>query len=290
MVFLAGVATADFGSGLVHWGADTWGRDDFPVVGQRLLVPFRVHHLNPDDFVRRSFIETNGDIALITIPVVAASGHSVQRSRGAAARGVRVRVLRHRQHDQSDSSVGAHAVAAPADWHAAVLPPLLGRAEHAEHHAHPYDRHYCITTGWCNRPLRRSAFSGGWRPRSLRSPVRGRGTTIGGTKRSSASARASRDALWVSRPRAARASAPRARNDRADVVRLRIRQRPALGSSRHCRFRHRAVPAFPHTSGTVNCVRCIRSSTCGRASTSRWWRRSSLAASAPFSAPTRRWR
>jgi ubiquitin-conjugating enzyme E2 variant len=30
---------------------------------------------------------------------------------------------------------------------------LLGRTEHAAHHTRPYDRHYCITTGWCNRPL-----------------------------------------------------------------------------------------------------------------------------------------
>jgi plasmanylethanolamine desaturase len=30
---------------------------------------------------------------------------------------------------------------------------LLGRTEHAAHHARPYDRQYCITTGWCNRPL-----------------------------------------------------------------------------------------------------------------------------------------
>jgi plasmanylethanolamine desaturase len=67
----AGVVAADFGSGLVHWGADTWGRDDLPVIGPRLLVPFRVHHINPDDFLRRRFLDTNGDAAVITIPVLA---------------------------------------------------------------------------------------------------------------------------------------------------------------------------------------------------------------------------
>jgi Lipid desaturase domain len=35
---------------------------------------------------------------------------------------------------------------------------LLGRKEHAAHHSQPYDRHYCITTGWCNRPLDAIAF------------------------------------------------------------------------------------------------------------------------------------
>lgn len=55
VVLLAGIATADFGSGMIHWTADTWGRDDLPLIGQRFLVPFRVHHVYPDDFHRRSY-------------------------------------------------------------------------------------------------------------------------------------------------------------------------------------------------------------------------------------------
>jgi len=35
---------------------------------------------------------------------------------------------------------------------------LLGRAEHAAHHERPYDVHYCITTGWCNRPAEAIGF------------------------------------------------------------------------------------------------------------------------------------
>src|SRR6188508_3881186 len=64
----AGIAAADFGSGIVHWSADTWGRDDCPLIGPRLLVPFRVHHINPDDFLRRRFVDTNGEVAAIAIP------------------------------------------------------------------------------------------------------------------------------------------------------------------------------------------------------------------------------
>jgi hypothetical protein len=67
---VGGMAAADFGSGLVHWSADTWGRDDLPLIGPRLLVPFRVHHINPDDFLRRRFIETNGDVAFLATPIL----------------------------------------------------------------------------------------------------------------------------------------------------------------------------------------------------------------------------
>ena len=48
----------------------------------------------------------------------------------------------------------AHMPAPPAPVRAMqACGLLLGRAEHAAHHGRPYDRRYCITTGWCNRPL-----------------------------------------------------------------------------------------------------------------------------------------
>src|SRR4029453_16514563 len=68
--FFGGITAADLASGLVHWAADTWGRDDLPVIGHRLLVPFRIHHLNPDDLLRRRFIDANGDPAFLTVPVL----------------------------------------------------------------------------------------------------------------------------------------------------------------------------------------------------------------------------
>jgi ubiquitin-conjugating enzyme E2 variant len=154
IALVAGVTTADFVSGLVHWGADTWGRDDFPVVGERLLVPFRVHHVNPNDFLRRNFVDTNGDVALVTIPVVVAL--LAIPLTGAWGPPVAVfgfafcaaGILTNQMHQW------AHMPAPPrliAMLQSCRL--LLGRREHAEHHQHPYDRHYCITTGWCNRPL-----------------------------------------------------------------------------------------------------------------------------------------
>ena len=57
LVIVAAGLAADLLSGLVHWGADTWGRETLPVLGRRFLRPFRVHHINPADFLRRDFID-----------------------------------------------------------------------------------------------------------------------------------------------------------------------------------------------------------------------------------------
>lgn len=155
----AGLAAADFGSGMIHWAADTWGRDDCPLIGPRLLVPFRVHHINPDDLLRRRFIDANGEVAAVTVPVllmliampIEHTWGGVVAVFGLALCGLGS--LTNQIHQWS------HMPSPPAPvrvMQACGL--LLGRDEHAAHHNRPYDRHYCITTGWCNRPLEAIGF------------------------------------------------------------------------------------------------------------------------------------
>jgi len=149
-----GLVAADFGSGLIHWAADTWGRDDCPIIGPRLLVPFRVHHINPDDFLRRRFIDTNGEVAAIAVPVLLlllALPLDTAWGGPVAVFGFAFCSLGSMTNQIHQ---WAHMPSAPIPVR--VLQRcgvLLDRTQHAAHHSRPYDRQYCITTGWCNGPL-----------------------------------------------------------------------------------------------------------------------------------------
>ncbi len=154
MVIAGAGVTADLLSGLVHWAADTWGRETLPVLGRRFLRPFRVHHTNPDDFLRRDFIDCNGDVAMLVLPMLAAA---TQIPLGTTVGDV--------------SAIFLWSLAAwmlPTNqvhqWAHMPEPPrlvaslqrrgvILSREAHHQHHVSPHVVNYCIATGWCNRWL-----------------------------------------------------------------------------------------------------------------------------------------
>ena len=153
LTIAAGAVFADFISGMVHWFADTWFEETMPILGRRLLRPFRVHHVNPGDFLRRNFVDTNGDVSMVMIPLLLLLF--------LVPAPVAVFLL------------AACIVAWPTNqvhqWAHMPRPPrivawlqskgvLLSHADHRLHHEAPYVEYYCIATGWLNRPLTRIRF------------------------------------------------------------------------------------------------------------------------------------
>ena len=152
-VVIAAALAADLVSGLVHWTADTWFSETMPVLGRRFLRPFRVHHVNPADFLTRDVIDCNGDVAMLNIPLLAVALALPDTPTGMAV---------------SLALLAFAAVSLPTNqvhqWaHMPSPPPLvrwlqrqgviLSSEAHARHHQEPYVANYCIATGWCNRWL-----------------------------------------------------------------------------------------------------------------------------------------
>lgn len=154
LAVVAGALAADFLSGLVHWAADTWGSESMPIIGRRLLHPFRVHHVNPDDFLRRRFIDTNGDVAFIVVPILAAACLLPLATAADLACAVFVTAFCAVGLLTNQTHQWAHMANPPLPVRALQKSGvILGRRAHAQHHFPPYVDHYCIATGWCNWPL-----------------------------------------------------------------------------------------------------------------------------------------
>lgn len=171
---LSAILTADFASGLVHWFMDTWGTVDMPVIGKTFIRSFREHHLAPAAMTKHSLTETNGDNCLLTLPVLLSLARSdvvLSQSRLSLANPavnaytflftmflVLFVCLTNQIHKWSHMhapSPPPHYVRVLQKMHI-ILPPK----HHNAHHTAPFDRYYCITTGWLNAPLEKLHF---WR-------------------------------------------------------------------------------------------------------------------------------
>lgn len=150
---LLGYPVADLVSGFIHWSADRVLSESAPYFGPHFVKPFRAHHADPRAIARHDFIETNGNTCIALIPFLAVSWWCLAGSPALQASAISLAFWLfwtnpiHRW---------AHADEPPAlvCW-LQRRRLILAPAHHAAHHGPPFDRCFCITSGWCNPLLDR---------------------------------------------------------------------------------------------------------------------------------------
>jgi ubiquitin-conjugating enzyme E2 variant len=161
LAMVAAMIVADFLSGLVHWGADTWGTVETPVLGSSLIRSFREHHVDPKSITQHDFIEANGNSCLVLLPLVALAFAFPSAPGawwglfGATFLGIVCFFLAatNEIHKRAHQDVPPPAFRALQRMYV-FLPPSV----HDIHHESPFARYYCITTGWMNAPLTAIGF------------------------------------------------------------------------------------------------------------------------------------
>ncbi len=156
-----GLIAADLSTGLLHWACDTFCGERTPLIGRALIAPFREHHLDPQAMTRKGFFRVSRASFFAMSAGLAVTWwredgvrtdcHSLV-AHGSWLVYSFAMVLTNQLH------MWAHArrVSAPVAW-LQRKGLIVAPARHARHHAAPYKRAYCITTGWSNPILDRLA-------------------------------------------------------------------------------------------------------------------------------------
>ena len=147
VVLLAALAVADFASGVVHFLFDNFGSPETPVIGQKFVLPFRVHHDDPMLMTHGDFIAVNADNVFVSLPVVVLGALALDPADhgylGLFVLGLVVAVVMTNQIHK-----WAHLPDVPDPVRRAQrLGLILSPTHHAVHHTAPYVANYCIAWG-----------------------------------------------------------------------------------------------------------------------------------------------
>lgn len=145
---LLGWLLADLLTGAFHWWEDRFGREDWPIIGQWLIVPNRLHHADPLAFTRHGFLARN--LASIAAAALAGalwwwlSGPSVLMFTTLIGSGLANEI--HRMAHQPSAAGPIITVIQQTGL-------LQSPKGHAAHHRPPHEVSYCVLTDWLNPAL-----------------------------------------------------------------------------------------------------------------------------------------
>ena len=159
LVAIVAMPAADFVSGMIHWFFDTWGNERTFWIGSRLIRPFRVHHAKPKDLLGSHFFTTNSDASVANLPFLLIALCIPLGSEAGRLAVVFLTSLAAWGLPTSQIHKWAHAARRPfwVSWMQRIG-LILSPSHHDGHHTEPHTTNYCITTGWCNRPLQWIGF------------------------------------------------------------------------------------------------------------------------------------
>jgi ubiquitin-conjugating enzyme E2 variant len=147
------MAIADFFSGIAHWGADTWGSLDTPLLGNSIIRSFREHHVAPTAMVRHDLFETNGDNCMMTLPFLWMTAMMNVNQNSLYSLFVHNFLvllcvwvsLTNQIHKWSHTYKLPSFITMMQNYGI-----ILSKKDHSVHHRNPFDKYYCITNGWLN--------------------------------------------------------------------------------------------------------------------------------------------
>jgi ubiquitin-conjugating enzyme E2 variant len=151
-----GWIVVDLLSGLTHWAFDSFGSANTPIIGIAFIRPFRTHHVDPEEMTRHDFVETHGASCFASLPVLAATCTiSLDTWAGILAQAVMLfsalgALLTNQCHKWAHMDVNTTPKTVLwAQHHWLILP----REHHQLHHTPPFESHYCMSSGWLNKPF-----------------------------------------------------------------------------------------------------------------------------------------
>ena len=152
---------SDFIGGVVHWAGDTWGSIDFPILGPALIRPFREHHVNPLAITQHDFIETNAACALSGAPILfvclflnIGKDYKITSFIVFFVFFMTLFVLFTNQIHKWSHTPNPNKILQFLQNNHIFLNPT----HHKKHHTAPFNKYYCITTGWMNPILTHYKF------------------------------------------------------------------------------------------------------------------------------------